>query len=362
MNLDQEYEVILGYKPTPAADYEVTVFDISGYPHYENVISNWYAFFLETSNQHGLGDLFYKSLREMIGGEYIDDSDCFVEREYQTVNGGRIDLIVYEGKSDYGEEYLNPIIIENKIYASPYNDFADYNDSIQAQGGESNKKCVVLCLAKTNSDLDGDFVEYTHQEYMNRVKDNLPGFIMNLNAKYLCLLQDFIANIEFLTNGTDVEERHKFYLENAEKIEELIKIRHETWKIIIKNSYRYVSEIDNKKLVWQRSKASEGRFTMRIDGLEGAQIFIGLMGRRYDIWLWLNDSLSKVWGAEFERNKNLVGSILDPDGRLISNLKSNGWVIEIQYPINSSDVDKLHEVIIDHIENEWLRAIEQIGI
>ncbi len=359
MNLEREFEAILGYEPTLATESEVTVFDISGYPHYENVISNWYAFFLETTNGHGLGDLFYKSLREMIGDEYIGDSECFVEREYQTAKGGRIDLLVHEGVENE-EKYLNPIIIENKIYASQYNDFADYNNSIQS--GESSKTCIVLCITKSNSDLAGNFVEYTHQEYMNRIKSNLPDFIMGLRAKYLCLLQDFFTNIEFMTNGVVMEQKHKFYLENAKKIDELMQIKHETQSIIIENSYKSVNERDNDKLIWQRSKASEGRFTMKIKGLGGAQLYVGLRGGKYEVWLWLDDSLSKIWNADLENNKKLVSSILNPDNRLSANYERKGWIIEVRYPVNPEDMDRLHDVIIDHIENEWLPTIEQIGL
>ena len=40
-----EYDDIVNKPIDLASAQDPTIFDISGYPHYENVISNWYAFF-----------------------------------------------------------------------------------------------------------------------------------------------------------------------------------------------------------------------------------------------------------------------------------------------------------------------------
>ncbi len=52
-----------------ATDIEIktrvkTFFDVSGFPHYENVISNILAFFFDVNEEHGLKDLWLKSLFE----------------------------------------------------------------------------------------------------------------------------------------------------------------------------------------------------------------------------------------------------------------------------------------------------------
>lgn len=41
---------------------EPNYFSVSGYPHYENVISNILSFFFDYNEKHQLGDLWLKSL------------------------------------------------------------------------------------------------------------------------------------------------------------------------------------------------------------------------------------------------------------------------------------------------------------
>ena len=50
-------------KPLPDVPEEVWTFlDIAGFPHYENVISNIYAYYLDQENKHGFGRLFLDAL------------------------------------------------------------------------------------------------------------------------------------------------------------------------------------------------------------------------------------------------------------------------------------------------------------
>ena len=104
-----------------------TFFDISGYPHYENVISNILAFFFDANEEHGLKDLWIKSLLECYNknaetniqpGEFEK-----IEREHTTEENKRLDLIIL----------LNNAIvaIENKIYAKTSNNpFDEYHKEV----------------------------------------------------------------------------------------------------------------------------------------------------------------------------------------------------------------------------------------
>ena len=75
-----------------------TFFDVAGYPHYENVISNILAFFFNTREEHGLKDLWLKSLLDCYNykakmniclGEFED-----IEREHSTEENKRLDIII----------------------------------------------------------------------------------------------------------------------------------------------------------------------------------------------------------------------------------------------------------------------------
>ena len=56
-----------------------SIFNIAGYPHYENVASNILAFYFNPDNEHGLGNLLLHSLLSLINPEitYISCLEFF---------------------------------------------------------------------------------------------------------------------------------------------------------------------------------------------------------------------------------------------------------------------------------------------
>jgi len=55
LGLIQEFESL------PHISKSENIFNITGYPHYENVCSNILSFYLNPNNEHGLGNLFFSS-------------------------------------------------------------------------------------------------------------------------------------------------------------------------------------------------------------------------------------------------------------------------------------------------------------
>ena len=77
-----------------------TFMEIAGYPHYENVCSNFLAFFFDPEGSHGLGSLFLDALLDSVGNAGEEEGlggNVSVEREVVTGKGNRIDLLI---KSD----------------------------------------------------------------------------------------------------------------------------------------------------------------------------------------------------------------------------------------------------------------------
>ena len=98
-----------------------TFMEIGGYPHYENVCSNFLAFFFDPEGPHGLGSLFLNALAGSVGIEGVEgglEGNVSVEREVSTEAGNRIDILI---RSD-----SNAVLIENKIFAAVANPFEDY--------------------------------------------------------------------------------------------------------------------------------------------------------------------------------------------------------------------------------------------
>lgn len=92
---------------------EKTFMEISGYPHLENVVSNIIVFYLNPNEEHDLNDIVLKSLLQVFKNKTnydyneLDFSTISTFREYMTLKGNRIDIVLQSNEIVIG--------IENKI-------------------------------------------------------------------------------------------------------------------------------------------------------------------------------------------------------------------------------------------------------
>ena len=134
-----------------------TILDIMGCATLENRWSDLYKFFLDENEEHGLKDLFIRSLENVIGEEEgwmrnfnilredsTKDMTGYVEEElldnsFNTKNKkekGRIDLLIVGTNR-------KAIIIENKVNATIVgndNPLVQYVDTVKRKGYEDIKK------------------------------------------------------------------------------------------------------------------------------------------------------------------------------------------------------------------------------
>ncbi|MFN0156956.1 MAG: PD-(D/E)XK nuclease family protein [Bacteroidota bacterium] len=195
-----------------------TFFEVCGYPHYEDVVSNVLAFFFDTSKPHGVRDLCVQSLLEVAGVETTDiEQDWTAEREVMTESGKFIDIHVYN------DERL--IVVENKIWAPLYNDLRDYADhSRKSQPGKA-LTCVVLCLSPPSADTDlVDFQPITYDRFFNRLKTKLGSVIASGDLRYVSMLADLIENITYLKEGTSMDSAFmEFLSKHQDSVNRLVK-------------------------------------------------------------------------------------------------------------------------------------------
>ncbi len=208
-------QLIKEFEKLPKQDVkdETFISIIRGKAQDEKVSSNILAFFLDTTREHNLGDLFVKSLLESINYTCEQKISNYVSmREFPTRKGKLIDILLVSGN--------NKIVIENKIGAGLYNDLKDYYDSVEEKDGQTIG--IVLTLNELLNDDINKYVEkyytemYFHSvkeglDYINdkyhfitydklfdRIKNNWGKYIQEASKKYLPLLLDFIDNIESL--------------------------------------------------------------------------------------------------------------------------------------------------------------------
>ena len=201
---------------------EKTFMEITGYPHYENVCSNILAFYFDTKEEHGLSNIVLNSLIKVlishnINIELSDNKDKFeVNREYTTLKGNRIDIVIQNENLVIG--------IENKIYASIYNDLEDYSNTLNKLKKTSIK--VLLSLHNNSNVVNNtDFINITYKELFNQLKNDLQNY-QDKNNKWYIFLIDFVNNLINYEGEMDMEKEIINWLnDNKEKINALDKIR-----------------------------------------------------------------------------------------------------------------------------------------
>lgn len=199
------------------------LFSISGFPHYEDVLSNWYRFFMDPNGTHGLGTLFLECLLELCNvqqGPQLSDR-LIVSREHTTASGKAIDLLIHDGA--LGQRHVvaasNAIIIENKVYHWLANDLNDYWSSVRDQGCQ--KLGVLLSLLPMRV-ADTRFRNVTHRSLLDRVKTGCEG--RNVTTQARVYLEDLNNNISNLTQDMHCNEDVSFFFDNAERIRDVMRL------------------------------------------------------------------------------------------------------------------------------------------
>lgn len=200
-----------------------TFMEIAGYPHYENVCSNFLAFFFDPEGPHGLGSLFLDALMNSMsvaGGEEGLGGNVSVDREVGTAAGNRIDILIQS------DSYM--VLIENKIFAAavnPFDDYAAYLDSLVDEDGVAyeNKIKVLLTLYRSSEGAEQGFVNLTHADFVSAVRYALGHHVSTADTRYLTLMLDFLNTLENLGEGSRMDREFvALLLERGDEVEDLL--------------------------------------------------------------------------------------------------------------------------------------------
>ena len=178
------------------------IFKICGFPHYEDVCSNILAFFFSTQREHGLKNLFVRSLFEILNIEFDESLIFNADTQIVTDNQNRIDILITSDKYN--------IIIENKIYNPDDNPLDDYYSFVQKKYGDTTI-VVIFGLTKRKMKCEVEHKPITYTDFFVNLKKNFGAYIPDINPKYSVLLFDFINNIESLITKPMNTELVKFF-------------------------------------------------------------------------------------------------------------------------------------------------------
>lgn len=216
--MEERYMSLLrDFNRLPTEHRRLSVFDIAGFPHYENVCSNLLAFYLHPDREHGLRDLMLTSLMVAAGFEPEDSGAVrSIQREVPTKAGGRLDLLI---------ETDNLVIgIENKIFHHWANDLNDYAQLIKTTAGNDRKPvCLALALDHQGMPAHANFRPVSYQAWWEAVNSSLGRYAAKGDPKWLSYLLDLMTSIAQLSGDTmELTQRDLFLLNNHEDVARLI--------------------------------------------------------------------------------------------------------------------------------------------
>lgn len=290
-----------------------TILDIMGCTALENRWSDLYKFFFDVNEEHGLGDLFIRSLENLIGEEEgwmrnfnilredsTKDMTEYVEEELldnsigtgNKKEKGRIDLLIVGANK-------KAIIIENKVYATIVgndNPLVQYVDTVKRKGYEDIKKIVLAInknygdmvyahnpLRKDNQSIKKDLYKYqyiTHLDLVTVVLEKLPNYLSKANPIYLPLLYDFILNIQNVTNMSATPNDILFFNEQYETLNEIYNLYKRVDKaykdqlkqlrfdkLNLELDIKSLSDEDNKRLIYLQYNNKDIYLTLFLNSL-----------------------------------------------------------------------------------------------
>ena len=235
-----------------------SIFDVAGYPHYENVCSNVLAFYFDPNNEHGLGELFYSCVMNLTGADDTrpDSYQNFrVLREFRTKKDKRIDLLI--------ETDSQLIAIENKLYAPVYNPLDEYSETLEERAKPNQLEIVKVILSLKKEPGASGFACITYEEFFKEIRKLLGKHASTSSQKWLLYLIDFMYTVENLKEGTDMDltEMDRFFIKNETRVEKLIrdhdqfqsKLNRRVVELKTLMEKKELDEIVKRRWIWSKS-------------------------------------------------------------------------------------------------------------
>ena len=201
----------------PRTRKQLSVFEVSGYAHHENMVSNILAFYLDANLEHQMGTLALSALLMAAELPYEEVGAVLaVHREYPTLQRGRLDLLVVS------ERYV--IGIENKINAPLYNNLQDYGETIDGICNEQQSavKLLLTMTEITKQDELSGFQIVNYKTFLSCLKTLIQANSLPEN-KWSMYLYDFISALDAEeSESMELNELEELIIANPEKVDELL--------------------------------------------------------------------------------------------------------------------------------------------
>ncbi len=351
--LEKEYGTLFDGH-VPKVDVPLpTYLQVAGYPNHENVFSNIYQFFLRQEH-HGLGNLFLAALNDCCENDDITMESYQVMREYPSTNGGRIDLVLKEETLNGNPSKV--IIIENKVHHYLNNDLEDYWDTFSKV---SMRKGIVLTLYPQW--VESPFINITHKQWLEKVKQRLGNVLPGMNTKYLVMLQDFMEHINGYYQKNMSMEAFKFLFDKGAQVYEMMNLVDKGVSALNDDLYKNF----NTGSQWRPIGKSDVyvSFDNGDNGIFTLDCFIpGIFrSKEYLFELCLKDKQTfEKWMSS--KPPQPIMDLAVSNGITLHEGRINTRIAGKTYYVKSAeDLDNFSENVLNNIKTEWAELVEAIN-
>ncbi len=234
-------EILIKFSKIPIPEDETTFLDLCHYSgeRFEEICSRILEFYFQPNNKHGFGNLWFRSLCQLIGIECNDEYDMKTRTEEYTYGAGekskKIDIVI--------ETPSVVIAIENKIGAMLYNPLDVYKEHVDKIYEKKQERKLVVLTAHILSGQEirkaeqygFKIINYLH--LFRTVKSLIGDYMYKGNQKYLVYMLDFIRTVENRANMAKQNELDKFFYTHKGDIEQLF-AQFSEWKSRIMNEQK----------------------------------------------------------------------------------------------------------------------------
>ncbi|MCL7752449.1 PD-(D/E)XK nuclease family protein [Polaribacter sp. Z022] len=330
----------------PIEEQKLGFLEIIKKAHNETINSNIYAHFLSCEDDE-IKYVFLRALLEIIetkSEKELRFSNHYVLTEFST-DKGRVDIVV--------KDLIQPstIIIENKLYHWLHNDLEEYWTFFNIP--DANKVGVLLTLEPNEipSNVKGNFINITHWEWIEKIKDQLNFDLISNNA-YKIYVTDFFNSIERLSTTYKMNDSAKFYFEHASQVKKANHTLNEGHKFMAEQYALIASKLGletygndvNWVNIWDEDNVLDTYFTItNYDIMSGS-------GHKYKIILELNrkdkDRLDEV-------NENFKNHLQYKDKFRGESVGTYCHFLVKEYDISLEDLNSFANHVVDNIVSDF---------
>ncbi|MFT4779077.1 MAG: hypothetical protein ACI923_001612 [Flavobacteriales bacterium] len=342
----QELYSLLTLDIPEALPRELGFLDVVGHTTRETAICNVYRYFLDPALSPQLSRLMMAALVALIIEKYAQNG---VKKEQDLSNyevileratgKGRIDIVI-ESKATQ-----SVVIIEVKVYHWLHNDLEDYWWAFEYP--EPQKAGIVLSLdPMTEGQINySNFISITHSEWLNKVCSL--GLPVSLPIKDFVYFNDFVNNMNRLTNSHQMNDSAEFYIKHSQKIKKAIKTQESAYSFVVQSIERVAAHFGwiafGKSSYWRNLWNEDAKETVYLTAYPET-----IADEEGKVRLIL-----EIYGAAVPYENELRKHI--PDYMVSEHWSGGGkmHLTSMTYQVPLDDISKLSEKIIGFIEKDF---------